>query len=145
MLNNWQAVSTLDRFVDDVMGAMVGTATTKRAFDPSIDVRADDREVCLVCDVPGVKREDLEISLEDHVLTISGTRKYEAHEDRQVVLGRSYGSFTRRFTLPTYLDEEKMTAELADGVLSIRIGKHEKAKPRKIEIGTSAGPKKLNE
>jgi HSP20 family protein len=68
-------------------------------------------------------------------------------QDEQVMLGRAYGAFKRTFNLPEHLDEEKLEAQLADGVLTIRIPKHPKAKPRKIQIGSggSSGPKQLNE
>lgn len=135
MLTTWDAVSTLDRMFDDVMGSMLGTATSPRTFDPAIDVRANENEVTFICDVPGVKQEDLEVTLENHVLTIKGTRKFESKDDEQVMLGREYGSFTRAYTLPDYVDDANLVASLADGVLTIRIPKQAKAKPRKIQIG----------
>jgi HSP20 family protein len=145
MLTRWDAVTTLDRMVDDVMGSMLGTATSPRTFDPTIDVRANDNEVVFVCDVPGVKREDLEVTLENHVLTIKGTRKFESKSDEQVMLGRAYGSFSRAFTLPDYVDDANLAANLADGVLTIRIPKQAKAKPRKIQIGNGHDSKQLKE
>jgi HSP20 family molecular chaperone IbpA len=96
MLTRWDAVSTLDRMFDDVMGSMLGTATSTRTFDPSIDVHASDDEIVFVCDVPGIKQDDLEVTLENHVLTIKGTRRFDGKENEQVMLGRAYGSFNRR-------------------------------------------------
>jgi HSP20 family protein len=145
MLATWNAVSTLDRMFDDVMGSAFGTATSNRTFDPAIDVRASDTEVTLVCDVPGVKQEDLEITLANHVLTIKGTRRFDTNHDEQVMLGRAYGSFSRSYTLPDALDDEKLAAQLADGVLTIRIPKSPKAQPRKIQIGGGADAKQLKE
>ncbi len=142
MLTTWDAVSTLDRMFDDVMGSAFGTATSSRTFDPAIDVRANDAEVVFVCDVPGVKQEDLDITLENHVLTIQGARKFESDAKEQVMLGRAYGAFRRAFTLPDSLDEEGLAAHLADGVLTVRIPKLPKAKPRKITIGLG-GSKQL--
>jgi len=101
MLTTWDAVSTLDRMFDDDMGSAFGTATNSRPFAPAIDVRANENEVVLSCDVPGMKERDLEVMLENHVLTIKGRRKFEAHDDEQVVLGRAYGAFQRAFTLRT--------------------------------------------
>jgi HSP20 family protein len=135
MLATWNAVSTLDRMFDDVMGSAFGTATTNRTFNPAIDVRASDTEVALVCDLPGVKQEDLELTMANHVLTIKGTRRFESRDNEQVMLERAYGSFTRSYTLPEALDDEKLSAELADGVLTIRIPKLPKAQPRRIQIG----------
>jgi HSP20 family protein len=145
MLTRWDAVSTLDRMLDDVMGSMLGTATSTRTFDPDIDVRATENEVLFVCDVPGVKQDDLEVTVENHVLSVKGARKFEAGQDEQVMLGRPYGAFTRSFTLPDYLDDANLSADLSDGVLTIRIPKHAKAKPRKIAIGGGADNKQLKE
>ena len=145
MLTAWGAVSTLDRMFDDVMGSAFGTATNPQAFDPSIDVRANENEVAFICDVPGVKQEDLEVTVENHVLTLKGTRRFDSKEDEQVMLGRAYGAFKRSFTLPDYLDDANLDAHLADGVLTIRIPKRAQAKPRKIPIGTGSSSKQLKE
>ena len=145
MLTAWNAVSTLDRMFDDVMGSAFGTATSSRTFEPAIDVRTSENEVVFVCDVPGVKQEDLEVTLEDHVLTIKGTRHFEGSNKEQVMLGRSYGAFKRAFTLPDSLDEDNLSASLADGVLTIRIPKHPKAQPRKIQISGTSESKQLKE
>jgi len=145
MLRTWDAVSTLDRMFDDVMGSMVGTATSARTFDPTIDVRANEDHLVFVCDVPGVKPEDLEVTLENRLLTIKGTRKFDGKQDEQVMLGRAYGSFHRAFTLPDYVDDTNLAANLADGVLTIRIPKQAKAKPRRIQIGNGSGSKQLGE
>src|SRR5580700_1209353 len=109
MLARWNAVSTWDRMLDDVMGSMVWTAKTARTLDPSVDVRASENEFVFVCDVPGVKREDIEVSLENRVLTIKGSRKFDGRENEQVVLERAYGSFNRAFTLPDSVDEASLT------------------------------------
>lgn len=139
MLSRWNAVSTLDRMLDDVMGSTLGTAINPRTFQTAVDVRANNDAVVFVCDVPGVRRDDLEITLENRVLTIRGTRNLEVASDEQVMLGRSYGTFTRSYTLPDSVDDGALVADLADGVLTIRIPKLAKAKPRRITIGGSSG------
>ena len=136
MLTTWDAVSTLDRMFDDMMGSALGAATNSRTFNPDIDIRSTEEELVFVCDVPGVKQEDLDITLHEHVLTIKGARKLESAPGHQMLVGRSYGSFKRSFTLPSSLDEEKLSADLHDGVLEIRIPKVPKAKPFKVQIGT---------
>jgi HSP20 family protein len=145
MLSAWTVVPKLDRMFDDVMGTAFGAATGNLTFNPAIDVRASDTEVALVCDVPGVRQEDLEITLANRVLTIKGARRFESSETEQVMLGRSYGSFSRSYTLPDELDDEKLAADLADGVLTIRIPKLPKAQPRKIQIGVGNDNKQLNQ
>jgi HSP20 family protein len=146
MMTTWDAVSTLDRMLDDVMGSAFGTATNSRTFAPAIDVRANENEVMFLCDVPGVRQEDLEVTLENRVLTIKGVRRFDSQENEQVMLGRAYGTFHRAFTLPDSIDDQNLTANLADGVLTVRIPKHARAKPKKIAIGSgSADTKQLKE
>ena len=149
MLTAWNAFPTLDRLLDDVMNDVTGTAfwatATERAYTPAIDVRANDDELVFVCDVPGLKHEDLEITLENNVLTIKGQRRYDGNEKDRVWLGRSYGSFARAFTLPEFIDSEHMTADLADGVLTIKLPKQPKSKPRRIPIGAGRAHRQLGE
>jgi HSP20 family protein len=145
MLNTWNAVATLDRMFDDVMGSAFGAATSSRTFDPAVDVRTSDTEVALAWDMPGVKQEDLEITLADHVLTVKGTRRFDSKDNERVMLGRAYGAFTRSYTLPETLDEQHLTAELADGVLTVRIPRRPEAQPRKIPISLGSAPKQLNQ
>src|SRR5437660_11111509 len=113
MLTAWNAVTTLDRMFDDVMGSMLGTAENPHTFVPAIDVRPTDNEVVFACDVPGVKEDDLEITVNNRVLSIRGERKFDGSGDEQMALGRSYGSFHRAFTLPDYLDDANLSASLA--------------------------------
>jgi HSP20 family protein len=138
MLTAWNAASTLDRMFDDVMGSALGTATSSRSFDPDIDVRTSDDAVVFACDVPGMKQEDLDVTLQNDVLTIRGARKFEGKSDEYVVLGRAYGAFSRSFTLPDAVDPDKLEARLEDGVLHIRVPKQPKAQPRKIQIAAGA-------
>ena len=79
------------------------------------------------------------------LLEPQGARKFEGKENEQVMLGRAYGSFARSFTLPEHLDEEHLSAQLADGVLTIRIPKLPQAKPRKVPILSGSERKQLNE
>ncbi|HEX7664127.1 MAG TPA: Hsp20/alpha crystallin family protein [Polyangiaceae bacterium] len=125
--------------LDDVMGSMVGTALTTRNFTPHIDIRSNDDQVTFVCDVPGVKEEDLEVMLENRTLTIKGVRRFERADRERVLLGRAYGSFERSFELPDYLDDSQLVAHLADGVLTIRIPKAARAKPKRIPLVGGSG------
>jgi HSP20 family protein len=140
-----------DRLFDDVMTGISGTALGTsarghagdghaRGFSPAVDVRANEEEIVFTADVPGLKREDLEITLEDGVLTLKGQRRYEGTGKEKVWLGRGYGAFQRSYTLPDTVDPERLEASLADGVLTIKVPQSPKAKPRKITIGvTSSG------
>jgi HSP20 family protein len=133
-------MGVFDRVVDDVMRSAVGTATNRRPYAPDFDIRSDENRVVFQLDVPGVKESEIEITLEKGTLTVRGTRKFEqGSEKQQVLLGRAYGTFSRAFTLPEAVDEDKLTARLADGVLTIELPKAQKAKPRKVPILTGNG------
>jgi HSP20 family protein len=141
MLVALDAVPALGGLLDDVMGSAFGYATKTTGFTPSVDVVAKEHELVFQLDVPGVKQENLEITLENRVLSIKGSRKYEAGPNEQeMLLGRSYGDFSLHYTLPESADGEKLAAYLADGVLTLRVPKHAKAQPRKIQIGGAGGP-----
>jgi len=145
MLTAWDPVRLLDRMVDDVMNGSYGTATSAKSFAPQVDVRSNDNRVVFYFDVPGVKKEDIEITLERGVLTVKGARQFEAGAAKeQLLLGRSYGSFKRSFSLPDHLEEEKLAAKLTDGVLAIEIPRLQKAKPRRIEINGNGEPRGLS-
>lgn len=138
MNSAFHSLPMLDRLLDDVMTGVAGTAfgpaPAVRGYHPAFDVRANENEIVFTADVPGVKKDDLEITLDEGVLTIKGQRKYEGNGKDKVWLGRSYGSFSRSFTLPDTVDAEHLTADLADGVLTVRVAQQPKPKPRKITI-----------
>lgn len=127
MLSAWNAFPMLDRLLD-------APPALNPVFRVPIDVRATENELLFVCDVPGVKREDLEVLVADGTLTIKGHREDRTSAER-ALSDRGFGSFANRFTLPDYVDAQGMTADLADGVLTVRVPKQPKAKPRRIEIG----------
>jgi len=145
MLTTWDAVSALDNVLDDVVGPAVGTATSSRSFTPELDVRSNEDEILITCDVPGVKKEDLDVTLESYVLTIKGTRPFELKENQQILMGRGYGAFVRQVTLPDSLDQSSLSATLKDGVLSISIPKRASAKPIKIQVSNGTNPKHLKQ
>lgn len=135
-MNAWTAFPMFDRLLDDVMTGASGFTSTgpSRGFNPAIDVRANADEIVFTADVPGIKHEDLEITLERGVLTLKGQRRYEGNGKERVLLGRSYGSFERSFTLPETADQENLSADLVDGVLTVRVAQIPKSKPKKISI-----------
>src|SRR4051794_24671100 len=132
MITGWNGFSQFDRLFDavmnDVMGRPVGGSLAAASFTPSVDVRSNDHEICLCLDVPGLKQEDLELNIDNKVLTIKGERKYEGEANERAWLSRSYGSFSATYALPDTVDTERVAAQLADGVLTIRAPKHERAK-----------------
>jgi len=106
------------------------------AFMPSFDVKENADAYVFTADMPGIKRDDLDIQLAGNRLTISGHREAETREEGQVYsLERSFGSFSRSFTLPEEVESSKVAAELKDGVLTLKVPKSPEVRPRKITIG----------
>jgi HSP20 family protein len=106
------------------------------AFAPSFEVKETKDAYLFKADLPGVKEEDLDISLTGNRLTVSGHREEEKRDegDRYYTYERSYGTFSRSFTLPEGVDVEHANAELKDGVLTINVAKRPEVKPKKIEV-----------
>ena len=110
----------------------------ERRFTPSVDVFEVDDAFLLTADLPGVKREDLDIQFEDDVLTLSGKRGASAQDDARAKLSeRSHGTFVRRFVIPSAIDPDAIEANLSEGVLSIKLPKQAAAKPRRIQVNTA--------
>ncbi|RKX70178.1 Hsp20/alpha crystallin family protein [candidate division WOR-3 bacterium] len=103
---------------------------------PAIDVVETDGHIEVKAELPGLKKEDIRVKLEDNVLTISGERKKEKEEKdkRYYRVERCYGRFLRSIELPTEVEPEKVEAKYKDGVLSITIPKPESARPKEIEV-----------
>ncbi|WP_058533680.1 Hsp20/alpha crystallin family protein [Legionella saoudiensis] len=103
---------------------------------PLVDIKEEKDCFLVLADLPGVKKEDVSISLEEHVLTLKGERNFEKTEEREGYTRRerAQGQFYRRFSLPQTADDAKITARYAHGVLEIRIPKKETAPEKKIEI-----------
>jgi HSP20 family protein len=105
-------------------------------FSPSFDVKENKDGYVFRADLPGVREEDLDIALTGNHLTISGKREQEKHEqgDTYYASERSYGSFSRAFTLPDGTDAEHVKADLKDGVLQVVVPKKPEVQPRKIAL-----------
>jgi HSP20 family protein len=103
---------------------------------PTVDIAETEAEYQIKAELPEVKREDVKVTVEDGVLTISGERRHETEEKGRKYhrVERSYGSFVRSFTLPEHVDESRVKAEYKDGVLHLHLPKSEKAKPKAIDV-----------
>jgi HSP20 family protein len=113
-----------------------GNGVTARRWIPAMDLVESGDEYVLRADLPGVSEGDVNIELEDNVLTISGERKSEREEREEghYRVERAYGSFSRSLTLPEGVDAEAVKASFDKGVLEVRIPKPEQRKPRKVAI-----------
>ena len=103
---------------------------------PAVDIFEKGEELVFRAEVPGVNKEDLDVRIEDGVLTLRGERKQESDvaEGNAHLMERSYGSFTRSFALPTTVDAAKIAASYKDGILEITVPKAEAAKAKRVEI-----------
>jgi HSP20 family protein len=110
------------------------------SFAPPVDVYEDEHSVHLKIEVPGIDEKDVDVRIENNVLTVTGERKFEKEEKQENFrrVERQYGSFTRTFTLPNTVDAEKVSANYDKGILKIALPKKAEAKPKqiKVNIGT---------
>ena len=112
------------------------------AWSPSVDIYENKDQIVLEAELPGMKQEEFDLSIENNVITLRGERRFEKTDDSDNYhrVERSYGAFTRSFTLPQTVSGEGATAEYSNGVLRVTLPKREEAKPRRIEVmgtGTS--------
>jgi len=106
------------------------------AFVPPVDVYEDDHNIALKMEVPGIDQKDIDIRVENNVLTVRGERKFEKEEKEENFqrVERRYGAFARSFTLPNTVDTENVNADYENGVLKITLAKKAEAKPKQIKV-----------
>ena len=111
-------------------------AASAHGFSPALDVYQDKDNVLVKAELPGMKKEDIKLSLNEGVLTVSGERRHEkAHDEKSRVRSeRFFGRFERTITLPVQVDGTRVAASYEDGILTVTLPKAEAAKPRQIEI-----------
>src|SRR5262245_14610543 len=122
----------LDNFFNDLQGEEV----SNRSWVPPVDIQETGDAYRLQAELPGLTKEDIHITLENNVLRLSGERKFEreAKKENFQRIERTYGAFSRAFTLPQQVNSEGVQAAFENGVLTITVPKAEQAKPRKIAI-----------
>jgi HSP20 family protein len=125
--------------------APTGNGGALRRWLPPMDLVETGDHFVLRADLPGLSEEDVNIEVEDNVLTVSGERKAEHETTKEGYhrVERAFGSFSRSLTLPEGVDAEQVAASFDRGVLEIRIPKPEQRKPRKISIGVGDAPKTI--
>jgi len=117
---------------------------TTSSWAPAVDIYETENEVVLTAEIPGIEEKDVEIKVEDNTLTLRGERKFEKEtkEENYHRIERAYGSFFRSFTLPNYVDQDRIEAEHENGILKIRMPKRAELKPRKVKILKPVTPEK---
>ena len=137
----WQRMAQLHREMDKIVNPRAsGDSDTTRAatadWVPAVDIREEETRYVVMADIPGVDPKDIELHMDDGLLTIRGERKNETTEERKGYkrVERSRGTFYRRFSLPDTADVENISAKGNHGVLEVSIPKQEKAQPRRIRV-----------
>ena len=139
-LESMTSLRRLNSILDDAFSSWPFQAQENGALTsswiPVCDVFEDKDAVKIVAEVPGVRPEDVKLSLENNLLTIRGEKRQQAEEKTERVhrYERSYGSFERSFSLPNTVDAEKVAASFENGILTITLPKAERAKPREIAV-----------
>jgi HSP20 family protein len=140
LTNYHRPATTLTDFVDEVLNDPVfgwRENGALEAFAPRVDIVELENAYKLVADVPGLTKDDVKVTVENGVLTISGEKKAETHEKKEKgwhYYERSSGSFSRAFNLPEHVDSENIKANYKNGVLELTMAKKEVAKPKAVEV-----------
>lgn len=135
-LIRYQPSNLLAQFNDEINRLFDARYNPVTEWSPAVDVKEMDKQYIIHADIPGVEAKDIDITLEDGVLTIRGERQWQDEQQNESYkrVERAYGSFYRRFSLPDTADADSVQAKSTNGVLEIVIPKQEKALPRKIKV-----------
>src|SRR5205807_8375417 len=127
-------------FRDSYAGEGRDESLTTSSFAPAVDVYEDEHNVTLKIEVPGIDEKDIDVRIENNVLTVHGERKIEREEKAENYrrVERQYGSFTRTFTLPNTVDSDSISADYDKGVLKIGLAKKAEAKPKQIKVNVGS-------
>ena len=131
----------MNRLFRDYRGAEgEDESLTTTNFAPPVNVYEDEHNVTLKFEVPGIDEKDIDVRIENNMLTVHGERKFEKEEKEENFrrVESQYGSFTRSFTLPTTVDTENIHADYDKGVLKITLAKKAEAKPKQIKVSVGA-------
>jgi len=129
----------IDRFFGAPLAEWARSAQVFTGWTPALDVYEDKDNVYVKAELPGMKREEIELTLHDGVLSISGERKVETKREEAEThrVERFFGRFQRTVTLPTPVASDKVQAEYKDGILSIKLPKTEESKPKRIDVSVN--------
>lgn len=136
MRDVWSIQDEINRTFDNFFGRTEREEWTESRWAPAVDISENKDDLMVNVEVPGMKKEDIKVTIQDGILTVRGERKQEKEEKDKSLhrVERSYGSFCRSFTLPTTVQGDKIKANYKDGVLMIALPKVEEAKPKEISI-----------
>src|ERR1700675_5014583 len=120
-----------------------GEESSMTTWAPSVDIYETPNDLVVKADLPDVNEKDIDIRVENNLLTIRGERKFEkaVSEENYLRVERTYGTFSRSFSLPNTVNAEAIHAEYKNGVLTINLPKREESKPRQVKGNGNGGPK----
>ncbi len=136
----WGLLDQMRREMERAMDTRTAEESSVATSDwvPAVDIKEDADSFKIVADIPGVDPKDIEVHMENGILTIKGEKESEKKEEREGYkrVERTFGSFYRRFSLPDTANPEDISASSNHGVLEVRIGKQQQVQPRKIEVNS---------
>ena len=136
-LSPWRGLRDLDKQMNDLLGGFFAAPECRSGlWSPSVDLRETEEAYELIADLPGLSKEDIELSIEEDVVTLKGERKEETDkkEGGYHRIERHSGTFQRCFHLPSGVEGDKVTAQFENGVLKVNLPKPETAKPKRIAV-----------
>src|SRR6201995_424643 len=132
----------INRLFNDAFERTSNEESNLTSWAPAVDIHENEHELVVKADLPGVEAKDLDIRVENNILTIRGERRFEkkVNEDNYLRVERAYGSFSRSFSLAHTVNPDGIAAGAHNGVLSLTVPKREEAKPKqiKVNVGTPA-------
>ncbi len=133
----------MNRLFEDTVFRGCTDDSALTTWAPPVDIYETENELVVKADLPDVNEKDLDVRVENNILTIRGERKFEqtVSEDNYLRIERAYGSFSRSFSLANTVNTEAIKAEYRNGVLTVRVPKREEAKPKQIKVAVSSDGK----
>ena len=133
----------INRLFDDPFFRGVSNDSALTTWSPAVDIYETESELVLRADLPDLSEKDIDVRVENNMLTIRGERKFESNvsEDNYLRVERSYGAFSRSFSLPNTVNTEQIKAEYKNGVLSVTLPTREESKPKQVKISVSPNGK----
>ena len=133
----------VNRLFSDATFRGRGDEAALTTWAPPVDIYETESELVVKADLPDLQEKDIDIRIENNLLTIRGERKYEKNisQDNYLRVERTYGAFSRSFSLPTTVNAEAIRADYTNGVLTVKVPKREEAKPRQVKVNISSNGK----
>lgn len=126
----------MGRLFEEAFGRPFGRETADGLWSPAVDIMEDEHNLVVKAELPDMDEKDIEVKVENNVLTLRGEKKLEREEKKENyhLIESSYGSFSRSFTLPGTVDQDKISAKYEKGVLRVTLPKKEETKPKTVKI-----------